>query len=144
MQVVYIRWVKDQQMHHSFNVLVLNILLHVSAFQNAIIRDSDMNMLRWCPMSWKQRRMAAVYCDRRRNGLDITGWRIPICHNIQLPSFSAFHDIGHHLSMFISESLMMAFWNAETCRSILSTTALFYRFHYVVLVRINYVLEDTV
>jgi hypothetical protein len=24
-------------MHHSFNVLVLNILLHVSAFQNAIM-----------------------------------------------------------------------------------------------------------
>jgi NO-binding membrane sensor protein with MHYT domain len=27
--------VKDQQMHHSFNVLVLNIVLHVSAFLNA-------------------------------------------------------------------------------------------------------------
>jgi hypothetical protein len=24
-----------------------------------------------------------------------------VCHNIQLPPFSAFHDIGHHLSMFI-------------------------------------------
>jgi hypothetical protein len=36
-------------MHHSFNVLVLNKLLHVSAFQNAIIKESDMNMLRWCP-----------------------------------------------------------------------------------------------
>jgi hypothetical protein len=32
-----------------------------------------------------------------------------ICHNIQLPSFSAFHDIGHHLSIFISDSLMMVF-----------------------------------
>jgi hypothetical protein len=29
--------------------------------------------------------------------------------NIQLPSFSAFHDIGHHLSMFILDSLMMTF-----------------------------------
>jgi hypothetical protein len=49
-----------------------------------------------------------------------------VCHNtfIHLPSFSAFHDIGHHLSMFISESLMMAFWNAETCSSILSTNTL--------------------
>jgi hypothetical protein len=44
-----------------------------------------------------------------------------VCHNIQLPSFSAFHNIGQHLSMFISDSLMMAFWNAETCSSILST-----------------------
>jgi hypothetical protein len=26
-------------MHHSFNVLVLNILLHVFAFQSAIIRE---------------------------------------------------------------------------------------------------------
>jgi hypothetical protein len=34
--------------------------------------------------------------------------RILSCHNIQLPSFSAFHDIGHHLSMFILGSLMMA------------------------------------
>jgi hypothetical protein len=50
---IFLWWVKNQQMHHSFNVLVLNILLHVSAFQNAIIRESDMNMLRWCPMSWK-------------------------------------------------------------------------------------------
>jgi hypothetical protein len=32
-----------------------------------------------------------------------------VCHNIQLPSFSASHDIGHHLNMFISDSLMMAF-----------------------------------
>jgi hypothetical protein len=32
-----------------------------------------------------------------------------VCHNIQLPSFYAFHDIGHHLSIFISDSLMMAF-----------------------------------
>jgi hypothetical protein len=40
-------------MHHSFNILVLNIFPHVSAFQNAIISDSDMNMLRWCPISWK-------------------------------------------------------------------------------------------
>jgi hypothetical protein len=47
------RWVKDQQMNHSFIVLVLNILLLVSAFQNAIIRESDMNMLRLCPMSWE-------------------------------------------------------------------------------------------
>jgi hypothetical protein len=50
-------------MNHSFNVLVLNILLHVSAFQNAIIRVSDMNMLRWCPMSRKSEKMGAVYCD---------------------------------------------------------------------------------
>jgi hypothetical protein len=77
----YIFWVmsKRPQLQHSFNVMVLNILLYVSAFQNAVIR---------------------------------------------LLSFSAFHDIGHHLSMFISESLMMAFWNAETCRSILSTNTL--------------------
>jgi hypothetical protein len=46
-------WIKDQQTHHSFSVLVLNILLHVSAFQNVVIRESDMGMLRWCPMSWK-------------------------------------------------------------------------------------------
>jgi hypothetical protein len=31
---------------------------------------------------------------------------------------------GHHLSMFISDSLIMAFYNAETCRSILSTKTL--------------------
>jgi hypothetical protein len=47
------------------------------------------------------------------------GWKLYIvtdgvmvrisCHNIQLSSFSAFHDVGHHLSMFISDSLMMAF-----------------------------------
>jgi hypothetical protein len=29
---VFLRSVKHQQMHHSFNVLVLNMLLHVSAF----------------------------------------------------------------------------------------------------------------
>jgi hypothetical protein len=29
-------------MRHSFSVLLLNILLHVSAFQNAIIRESSM------------------------------------------------------------------------------------------------------
>jgi hypothetical protein len=52
---IFLWWIKYQQIHHSFNVLVLNILLHVSAFQNAIIRESDMNMLRWCPMSWKSR-----------------------------------------------------------------------------------------
>jgi hypothetical protein len=46
------------------------------------------------------------------------------CHNIQLPFFSAFRDIGHYLSMFITDSLMMAFWNAETCRSVLSTNTL--------------------
>jgi hypothetical protein len=50
---IFLRWVKDQQMHHSFNVLMLNILLHVSEFQNAIIRESNMNMLRYCPKSWK-------------------------------------------------------------------------------------------
>jgi hypothetical protein len=38
-------------MHHSFNILVLNILLHVSAFQNAVIRESDINtntLNEWC------------------------------------------------------------------------------------------------
>jgi hypothetical protein len=57
----------------------------------------------------KQRRMEAVYCDSL---------------NIQLPSFSAFHDIGNHLIMFIFDSLIMAFLNAETCRSTLSTNTL--------------------
>jgi hypothetical protein len=71
-------------MHHSFNVLVLNILLHVSAFQNANITESDMNMLRYYPDHYA------------------------VCHNTQLPS-SAIHDTGHHLSMFILDSLMMAF-----------------------------------
>jgi hypothetical protein len=47
-----------------------------------------------------------------------------VCHNIQLPFFSAFHDIGHRLSMFILDPLMMAFWNVETCRAILSTNTL--------------------
>jgi hypothetical protein len=42
------------------------------------------------------------------------GWELYIVtdgfsHSIQLPSFSASNDIGHHLSMFISDSLMMAF-----------------------------------
>jgi hypothetical protein len=84
----------------------------------------------------KQRRMEAVYCDRR--------CKYAVCHNIQLPTPSVtiyssrtpsvtiysshpsllFHDIGHHLSMFISDSLMMAFWNAETCSSILSNNTL--------------------
>jgi hypothetical protein len=85
----------------------------------------------------KQRRMGAVYCDIRRNGRDMTGWRIPmgsftqsypnhyaVCHNVQLRSFSASYDIGHHLSMFMLESLMMEFWNAETCRSLLSINTL--------------------
>jgi hypothetical protein len=31
-----------------------------------------------------------------------------VCHNIQFLSFSASHDTGHHISMFISDSLMMA------------------------------------
>jgi hypothetical protein len=81
--------------------------------------------------------MGAVYCDRRRNGRDITqmvtsvvksrdGWELyivtdgvmvgilyldhyAVCHNIQLPSFCAFHDLGHHLSLFILDSLIMAF-----------------------------------
>jgi tRNA threonylcarbamoyladenosine modification (KEOPS) complex Pcc1 subunit len=48
-------------MHHSFNVLVLNILLHVSAFQNAVIRESDINMLRWCPMSWEAEKDRASF-----------------------------------------------------------------------------------
>jgi hypothetical protein len=37
-------------MHHSFTVLVLNTLLYVSAFQNAIVRDLNLKMLGWCPM----------------------------------------------------------------------------------------------
>jgi hypothetical protein len=45
------RWVKYQQMHHSFNVLVLNTLLHVSAFWNAetcrsILSTNTLN--EWC------------------------------------------------------------------------------------------------
>jgi hypothetical protein len=32
-----------------------------------------------------------------------------VSHHIQFPSFSAFPDIGHLLSMFIFDSLMMAF-----------------------------------
>jgi hypothetical protein len=57
------------------------------------------------------------------------GWELYIvtdvvCHNIQLPSFSAFHNIGNQLSMFILDSLMMVFWNAKTCSSILSTNTL--------------------
>jgi hypothetical protein len=44
---------KRPKMHHSFNVLVHNVVLHVSAFWKAIIRESDMNMLRWCPVSWE-------------------------------------------------------------------------------------------
>jgi hypothetical protein len=66
-----------------------------------------------------------VYCDRRFNCLDrekrelcimtdglmvgIYPDHYAVCHNIQLPFFSPFHDIEHHLSLFISESLMMAF-----------------------------------
>jgi hypothetical protein len=57
---IFLWWVKDHQMHHSFNVLVLNILLHVSAFQNAIIRESDMNMLRRRPMSWRAQKLYIV------------------------------------------------------------------------------------
>jgi hypothetical protein len=37
------------------------------------------------------------------------GVMVAACHNIQLPSFSASHDIRHHLCMFISDSPMMAF-----------------------------------
>jgi hypothetical protein len=36
----------------------------------------------------------------------------------------AFHDIGHHLSIFILDFPMMEFWNAETCRGVLSTNTL--------------------
>jgi hypothetical protein len=82
----------------------------------------------WCG---KQRRMGAVYCDRWCNGRDVTGWSVPspsnmyaLCHNIQLPSFSAYHNIWHHLSMFISDSLLMAFQNRETCGRMSSTNTL--------------------
>jgi hypothetical protein len=34
-----------------FRRQIVNTLLHVLAFQNAIIRETDMNMLRWRPMS---------------------------------------------------------------------------------------------
>jgi hypothetical protein len=43
------------------------------------------------------------------------GWELYIVTDgamvgiLQLTSFSAFHDIGHHLSMFTPDSLMMAF-----------------------------------
>jgi hypothetical protein len=40
-----------------------------------------------------------LYIDRRRTS----------SVNIQLPPFSTSHNIGHYLSMFISDSLMMAF-----------------------------------
>jgi hypothetical protein len=118
------RWVKDQQMHQSFNVLVLNTFLHVSAFQTAIIRESDMNMLRLCPKTWKAEKDGSCILWQ-------TAWRSwsypdhhAVCHNIQRLSFSASHDIGHNLSIFICDSLMMAFRNAETCRRILSTNTL--------------------
>jgi hypothetical protein len=117
--ILHVWWVKDQQMHHSFNVLVLNILLHVSAFQNAIIRVFNINMLRLCPMTWKAEKDGSCILWQRRNPDPYA-----VCHSIQLPSFSAFHGIGHHLSMFILNSLMMAFWNAETCRSTLGTNTL--------------------
>jgi hypothetical protein len=34
-------------MQQSFNVLILNILIHVSALQNAVIRESIVILLRW-------------------------------------------------------------------------------------------------
>jgi hypothetical protein len=93
---------------------VLNILLHVSAFLNAIIRESDMNMLRWRPMSWKAEKDESCILWRPDY---YTG-------TVQLPSFSASHHIGQSLRILISDSLMMAFRNAETCSSILSTNTL--------------------
>jgi hypothetical protein len=68
---LYFLMVKDQQMHHSFNVLVLKTLLHVSAFLNAIIRESNMNMLRWCLMSWEAEKDGSCILWRC-NGRDVT------------------------------------------------------------------------
>jgi hypothetical protein len=102
---IFLWWLEDQQMHHSFNVLVLNILLHVSAFQNANIRDSRYEHAEMVPNVGKCRRPMLQYV-------------------IYSPSFSAFHDTGHHLSMFIPDTLMTTFWNSETCRSILSTNTM--------------------
>jgi hypothetical protein len=49
--------------------LVLNILLHVSALYNAVIRESNTILLREVPnVVGKQRRMGAVYCNRWRDG----------------------------------------------------------------------------
>jgi hypothetical protein len=70
-------------MHHSFNILVLNILLHVSAFQNSIIRVSDMNMLRWCPMSWEGWELYIVTDGVSTS--DVTKHNTPI-HNILSPA----------------------------------------------------------
>jgi hypothetical protein len=101
----------------------LNTLLHVSVFQNAIIRESDMNMLRCAQCREKQRSMWAVYCDRRRNGRDISQplrrLSLYIAHILL-----CFSRHCAHLNMFISDSLTMAFWNAETCSSVLSTNTL--------------------
>jgi hypothetical protein len=73
---------------------VLNILLHVSAFLNAIIRESYMNMLRRCPMSLKSREGWELY-------IVTDGVMVGMVDHYAFPSSSAFHDIGHHLSMFI-------------------------------------------
>jgi hypothetical protein len=52
-----------------------------------------MDMLRWCPMSWEAEKDWSVMV-----GI-LTFRHYAVCHNIQLPSFSASHDIGHHLSI---------------------------------------------
>jgi hypothetical protein len=65
-------------MRHSLNVLVLNILLHVSAFQMPSSGIPIWTCWDGAQCRENQRRMGAVYRDRGRNIRDIAGWRSPL------------------------------------------------------------------
>jgi hypothetical protein len=91
-------------MYHSFNVL-----LYVSAFQNAIIRDSRYEYAEMVPNVVKRREGWELHIVTDGVRVGIYPDHYAVCYNIQLPSFSAFNNIGHHLSMFISDALIMAF-----------------------------------
>jgi hypothetical protein len=84
--------------------------------QNAIIRDWDMNMLRWCTMSWKARKDGSCVCNRRRNIPTITS------------SVTIYSSHSSLLFTISACSYLTTWWwhfeNAETCRSILSTNTL--------------------
>jgi hypothetical protein len=70
-----------------------------------------MNMLRLCPVSWEAEKDGSciLWQAAKWSGYYWVKEPIGLCHNIQLPSFSASHNIEHHLGVFISDSLIMAF-----------------------------------
>jgi hypothetical protein len=101
-------WVRDQQMHHSFNVLVLNILVHVSAFQNSITRKSNMNMLRWCPMSWKAEKDGSCILWQTARSLR------PRCVGEVDPETATYIYLSIYLSMYVYLSVYLSIYLSIT------------------------------